>query len=338
MIVQMKSQCAQADIERVIAILDESNTPHFLIKLSGTRMIEVFDDAPDEDIDRLVHSPMVERVVRKSAPYLAASRDTADETYQVTLGERATFGGPKLGIIAGPCSVETQGQLLDIAHAVSEAGAVALRGGSFKPRTSPYSFQGLGEAGLEMLALAGEETGLAIVTEVMDIEHIPLVAKYADALQVGSRNMHNSNLLLAVGQQAKPVLLKRGWSSTLDEFLMAAEYIMLGGNRDVILCERGIRTFERFSRNTLSLAVVPEIKRCSRLPIIADPSHGTGRRHLVAPMGNAAIACGADGLIIEVHRSPDKAWCDGDQSLSHQEFEAFMKGLPAFAEAAGRTL
>ena len=338
MIVQMKSQCAKEDIEHVIEILDEANTQHFLIELSGIKMIEVFDFSHNLDIDRLKNSPMVERVVKKCTPNLAAKQDSTDETYQITLGEHATFGGKKLGIIAGPCSVETQGHLLEIAHAVSEAGAVALRGGTFKPRTSPYSFQGLGEAGLEMLALAGEETGLAIVTEVMGVEHIPLVSKYADALQIGSRNMHNSNLLLAVGQQAKPVLLKRGWSATLAEFLMAAEYIMLGGNRNVILCERGIRTFEEFTRNTLSLAIVPEIKRVSRLPIIADPSHGTGRRHLVAPMGNAAIACGADGLIIEVHRAPEQAWCDGDQSLSHQEFEAFMKSLPAFAEAAGRTL
>ncbi len=227
---------------------------------------------------------------------------------------------------------------MEIAAAAKEAGAIGLRGGAFKPRTSPYCFQGLGERGLEMLALAREETGLAIVTEVMCSTQVELVARYADVLQVGSRNMQQFPLLVAVGQQSKPVLLKRGWSATLEEFLMAAEYIMQAGNRNVILCERGIRTHEKYVRNTLALAVVPEIKQRSRLPIIVDPSHGTGQRHLVTPMSNAAIACGADGLLIEVQRVPDQAWCDGAQSLGLDQFRALMQGIRPFAEVCGRTL
>ena len=215
---------------------------------------------------------------------------------------------------------------------------MALRGGAFKPRTSPYSFQGHGERGLELLARAGEETGLAVVTEVMRCDHVDLVARYADVLQVGSRSMHNTHLLAAVGRQSKPILLKRGWCATLEEFLLAAEYVMLEGNRNVILCERGIRTHETYVRNTLALAIVPEIKRVSRLPIIVDPSHGTGQSHLVTPMSNAAIACGADGLLVEVHHSPPQAWTDGQQSLDLEQFRSFMKGLKAFAAAADREL
>jgi 3-deoxy-7-phosphoheptulonate synthase len=241
-------------------------------------------------------------------------------------------------VIAGPCSVESLSELLSTAAAVKEAGAVALRGGAFKPRTSPYSFQGLGERGLEMLARAREETGLAIVTEVMRCEHVDLVAQYADVLQVGSRSMHNSQLLACVGRQNKPVLLKRGWSATLREFLLAAEYVMLEGNRQVILCERGIRTHETYVRNTLALAIVPEIKRLSVLPIIVDPSHGTGRIHLVAPMCNAAVACGADGLLVEVHGAPERAWSDSRQSLDHEQFRSLMSALAPFANAANRDL
>jgi 3-deoxy-7-phosphoheptulonate synthase len=281
---------------------------------------------------------MVDRVVSRSDPILAADRKPDDQTREVPLGCRASVGVRKLAVIAGPCSVESRTQLLEIAAAVKEAGAVALRGGAFKPRTSPYSFQGHGERGLELLALAREETGLAIVTEVLTSEHVGLVARYADVLQVGSRSMHDTHLLTTVGRQDKPVLLKRGWSATLEEFLFAAEYILLEGNRNVILCERGIRTQEEYVRNTLALSIVPEIKRVSTLPIIVDPSHGTGRSHLVAPMSYAAAACGADGLLVEVHTAPDQAWSDGFQALTPEQFAAMMKRLKQFADAAEREL
>jgi 3-deoxy-7-phosphoheptulonate synthase len=259
-------------------------------------------------------------------------------TFEVPLGTRAVMGSKRIGVIAGPCSVESESGLLEIAAAVAEAGAVGLRGGAFKPRSSPYTFQGHKERGLEMLARAREETGLAVVTEVMCCKHVDLVAPYADVLQVGSRNMHNTPLLKTVGEQEKPVLLKRGWSATLEEFLLAAEYIMQAGNRKIILCERGIRTHEEYVRNTLALSVVPEVKRISNLPIIVDPSHGTGRSYLVTPMSNAAIACGADGLLVEVHARPDKAWSDGEQTLNPEQFRSMMEGLKTFAQAVGREL
>ena len=218
------------------------------------------------------------------------------------------------------------------------AGAVGLRGGAFKPRTSPYAFQGHGEAGLKALARVREKTGLAIVTEVMSPDRVECVAEYTDVLQVGSRNMHNSPLLRAVGEQSKPVLLKRGWSATLEELLLAAEYILRAGNPNVILCERGIRTHEDYVRNTLALAVVPEIKRISRLPVIVDPSHGTGQAHLVTPMSRAALACGADGLIVEVHPNPGQAWSDGEQALDFRQFDELMTQLRLIAAACERTL
>ncbi len=338
MIVVMKPRCSEESLDHVVRLLGEMGTEPCVINNSGQKVVEVLGKSDRLDSNRLESAPMVERVLENAEPILAANRKPGDRTCEVPLGANATVGGKKLAVIAGPCSVETQSQLMEIAAAAKEAGAVALRGGAFKPRTSPYSFQGLGERGLEMLALAREETGLAIVTEVMHGELVDLVAKYADVLQVGSRNMHNSHLLLAVGRQSKPVLLKRGWSATLEEFLQAAEYVMQGGNRNVILCERGIRTHETYVRNTLALAVVPEIKLRSTLPIIVDPSHGTGRSQLVAPMSNAALACGADGLLIEVHGAPPQAWSDGSQSLDPDQFHALMQGLRPFAQACGREL
>jgi 3-deoxy-7-phosphoheptulonate synthase len=279
---------------------------------------------------------MVDRVLDEPASLLAANRRPGDQTHEISLGSRAGLGGKKVGIIAGPCSVESEPGLLAIASAVADAGAVALRGGAFKPRTSPYTFQGLETQGLELLAKAREKTGLAVVTEVMCCDHVELVQPYADVLQVGSRNMHSTPLLKAVGKQNKPVLLKRGWCATLHEFLLAAEYIMQAGNPNVILCERGIRAHEEYVRNTLALAIVPEVKRISNLPIIVDPSHGTGQAHLVAPMSNAAVACGADGLLIEVHTDPDRAWSDGAQTLDVDQFKDLMKGLQPIAEAVSR--
>jgi 3-deoxy-7-phosphoheptulonate synthase len=336
MIVVMRPECSKSDILHVTDLLRRSGLDNCVIRGSQRDVIEIL--GPSEWVDRkaLETAPMVERVLDKDEPLLAGARLPGQETREIPLGNGAVIGGGKVAAIAGPCSVESEDQLFRTAEAVREAGAVALRGGAFKPRSSPHSFQGLGERGLEMLARAREKTGLAVVTEVMCCEQVELVSKYADVLQVGSRNMHNTHLLLSVGRQSKPVLLKRGWSSSLNEFLLAADYIMQGGNGNVILCERGIRTFESYVRNTLALAVVPEIKRRSTLPIIVDPSHGTGQRHLVTPMSNAAVACGADGLIIEVHPSPTRAWSDGYQTLDAEQFHNLMEGLVPFARATGR--
>jgi 3-deoxy-7-phosphoheptulonate synthase len=280
----------------------------------------------------------VEKVVPILAPYKMASREVKKERSVIPLrdGAPATVGGKRVAIMAGPCSVESREQTLEIAHAVKEAGAVALRGGAFKPRTNPYSFQGLAEKGLQILAEAREQTGLAIVTEVMSIDQVELVAQYADVLQVGARNMQNFNLLNVVGDQSKPVLLKRGMSATLEEFLLAAEYIMSRGNTQVMLCERGIRTFEDYVRNTLTLAAVPELHRVSHLPVIVDPSQGTGKSYLVESMCRAAVACGADGLIVEVHNDPEHALTDGAQSITPRQFAEMMNAIRRIALAVDR--
>ena len=338
MIVIMKPHCTRDQMDRVVHMLDEMGCQHWVIEGSEQNVVEVLGPRDRLDRERLTTAPMVERVLDRADPIRAAGRVPGDRTREIALGTSGTIGGRKIAVIAGPCSVEGKSQLMEIAAAVKEAGCTALRGGAFKPRTSPYSFQGLGEQGLELLALAAEATGLAIVTEVMTPEDVDLVARYADVFQVGSRSMHVTPILTAVGRQNKPVLLKRGWSATLSEFLLAAEYIMKLGNEDVILCERGIRTHETFTRNTLALAVVPEIKRLSTLPVVVDPSHGTGRRHLVAPMSNAAVACGADGLLIEVHPDPDNAWTDGDQSLDFEQLKELTGGLRPFAEATGHVM
>ena len=338
MIVVMNPRSSREHIDHVLKLLGAMGVESCVIESTAGKVVEIIGVNGQVDRAVLEQAPMVERVADEPAPLLVTDRQAGDRTLEVPLGPHAVLGGPKLGIIAGPCSVEDQSLLLEIAHAVKEAGAVGLRGGAFKPRTSPYSFQGLGEPGLEMLARAREETGLAIVTEVMCTQQVGLVSRYADVLQVGSRNMHLPVLLNKVGEQPKPVLLKRGWSATLQEFLHAAEYILKGGNGNVILCERGIRAHEEYVRNTLALAIIPEVKRLTRLPIIADPSHGTGRSHLVAPMSKAAVACGADGLLIEVHVDPSRAWSDGQQSVDLEQFRVLMKDLGPIARASGRSL
>lgn len=340
MIVVMNPRSSRQDVDDVVELLNSMGANSQIIEGQTRSVVEVLELEKDSRFDRsrLEHASMVEQVMDKPAPILAVDRRPEDTTRSVPLGPKAFIGGRKLGIIAGPCSVESEDGLLEIAHAVAQAGAVGLRGGAYKPRTSPYAFQGHEERGLEMLARAREATGLAVVTEVMCCRHVDIVRPYADVLQVGSRNMHNTPLLKAVGQQDKPVLLKRGWSATLEEFLLAAEYVMHGGNPNVVLCERGIRTHEEYVRNTLALSVVPEVKRLSTLPIIVDPSHGTGRAHLVAPMSKAAVACGADGLLIEVHAHPTKAWSDGAQTLNLDQFRTLMRELSPFTEAAGREL
>ncbi|UCE58531.1 MAG: 3-deoxy-7-phosphoheptulonate synthase [Phycisphaerales bacterium] len=336
MVVIMSPRSTGQHVNHVVQLLGDMGANAWVINGRESKVVEALEVNGEVDVARLEAAPMVDRVLTSPDPLLASGRQPEDRTKEVPLGSVASIGSKKLGVIAGPCAVESKNQILDVAAAVKEAGAVALRGGAFKPRTSPYTFQGHGEAGLELLALAREETGLAIVTEVMRCEHVELVARYADVLQVGSRNMSHFHLLSEVGRQNKPVLLKRGWSATLDEFLLAAEYVMVEGNHKVILCERGIRTHEKYVRNTLALAVVPEIKRLSTLPIIVDPSHGTGQRHLVTPMSKAAIACGADGLIVEVHPTPRKAWSDGSQSLAPDQFQQLMAELEPIAMACGR--
>lgn len=281
--------------------------------------------------------PGVEKVLPVVAPYKLASRESRKEKSVVKAGP-VEFGGRRIVVIAGPCTVESREQILRTAEAVKKAGASALRGGAFKPRTSPYAFQGLMKEGLEYLAEARLGTGLPVVTEVLTPEDVPLVAKHADVLQIGARNMQNFLLLKAAGQVRRPVLLKRGMSATVEELLLAAEYVMSQGNPDVILCERGIRTFERHTRYTLSLSAVPSLKTDTHLPVIVDPSHGTGRSDLVPAMSKAALAAGADGLIIEVCPDPREALVDGGQSLDFAAFGRLMEGLVPVAEAVGRTL
>jgi 3-deoxy-7-phosphoheptulonate synthase len=288
-------------------------------------------------LESLEAMPQVEKAVRISAPYKFVSKEFRPEKTEIKV-HGATIGGDEFVVMAGPCSVESEQQIIESAQAVKKAGAHILRGGAFKPRTSPYSFQGLEEEGLKLLAKARDLTGLPFVTEVIDPETAEMVAGYADILQIGARNSQNFALLKKVGQLKKPVLLKRGMSMTIQEFLMSAEYIMSEGNQAVILCERGIRTFETATRNTLDLSAIPVLKGKTHLPVIIDPSHATGNHHYVAPMCYAAVAAGADGLIVEVHPDPEHASSDGPQSLKPAKFEAMMKKLKLFVEADGRTL
>ena len=277
----------------------------------------------------------VHEVVRISEPYKLASRAFNPSGTVVSIGE-VRIGGDEVVVMAGPCSAENEAQVFQTAAAVKRAGAKILRGGAFKPRSSPYSFQGLGEDGLQMLRSAANEQNLKLVSEVMDVAQIEIVDRYADMLQVGARNMQNFSLLRELGRARKPILLKRGISATIEEWLLSAEYILGGGNADVVLCERGIRTFENYTRNTLDLCAIPVVKKLSHLPIIVDPSHGTGRRDKVAPMARAAVAAGADGLIIEVHVDPDRALSDGAQSLFPAQFDRLMAELRIIAPAIGR--
>jgi 3-deoxy-7-phosphoheptulonate synthase len=279
----------------------------------------------------------VKEAHRIVSPYKLASRSFRPQGTVVRAG-KVEIGGERVVVMAGPCSVESREQIERSAEVVAAAGATVIRGGAFKPRSSPYSFQGLGEEGLRLLREAADRRGLLVVSEVMDSAQIPLVAQYADILQVGARNMQNFNLLRDLGKQRKPVLLKRGISATIEELLLSAEYILSGGNYDVILCERGIRTFETYTRNTMDISAIPVVQKLSHLPIIADPSHGTGRRDKVAPMAKASVAAGADGLIIEVHPDPDRAMSDGAQSLRPEQFEEVMGQLRLIATAVGRSV
>jgi 3-deoxy-7-phosphoheptulonate synthase len=296
------------------------------------------------DVDLEVFEVMegVKEAHRIASPYKLASRNFNPGGTVVKIGRGSTgevsIGGEQVVVMAGPCSVEGREQIDCVAEQVARAGALVIRGGAFKPRSSPYSFQGLGAEGLQMMRAAADRNGLLVVSEVMDQTQIPLVAEYSDILQVGARNMQNFNLLRELGKLRKPVLLKRGIAATIEELLLSAEYIMAGGNYDVILCERGIRTFETYTRNTMDISAIPVVKKLSHLPMVADPSHGTGRRDKVAPMARAAVAAGADGLLIEVHPDPDRALSDGAQSLRPEQFEELMQQLRMIAPAVGRTI
>lgn len=340
MIVVMREGAQRADVEHVVQLVREMGLKDHVVVGTERTVVAVIGDERFKDAGVLESAEGVDRVVPILAPYKIASRQAHPEPSVIKLGGKvgAVVGGKRICVMAGPCSVEDRPKLMEVAHAVKEAGAQCLRGGAFKPRTDPYQFQGLGEAGLEILAEAGQATGLSIVTEVMSIEQVPLVAKYADVLQIGTRNMHNFNLLVAAGRAGKPVLLKRGWSATLSEFLLAAEYIIQAGNPNVVLCERGIRTHEDYVRNTLPLAIIPAVKRESHLPIIVDPAHGTGHAYMVPSMCRAAVAAGADGLMVEVHQDPAHALTDGGQSLTLDVFAQAMCELRAIAQAVGREM
>ncbi len=338
MIVVMRSGCSKADVQHVVKLIQELGLKDHVIEGTDRTVVAAIGDKRHLDMGAIENAPMVDRMVPILAPYKVASREVSPEPSVIPMGQGATVGGKKIAVIAGPCSVESEKQVIEVAQKVKAAGADALRGGAFKPRTNPYDFQGLGEEGLKLLAKARDETGLAVVTELMSIDQVDMVAEYADVLQIGTRNMHNFNLLMAAGKTDRTVLLKRGWSATLAEFLLAAEYIINEGNKNVILCERGIRTHESYVRNTLPLAIIPAIKRESHLPIVIDPSQGTGHSYMVPAMSRAAVAAGADGLIIEVHPDPQHALTDGGQSITPDQFSDLMDSLRQIAPAVDRTV
>jgi 3-deoxy-7-phosphoheptulonate synthase len=344
MIVVMKPQASQKNVDDVIDRVTAAGCRVHPIVGAERTVIGVIGDGTVIDRRQIGRMKGVETVMPITKPYKSASRQfkPQDSVFQVgdaaTLGGAVTIGGDELVIMAGPCAVEGRSQLLETAHACREAGAHILRGGAYKPRTSPYSFQGLGEEGLRYLAEAREATGMPVITEVMDPALVPMVCEYADILQIGARNMQNYTLLHAVGRSGHPVLLKRSMIGTTEEWLMCAEYILSHDNNRVMLCERGIRANETETRNTFDISAIPVIKQLSHLPIIADPSHATGRWEYVAPIANAAIAAGADGLIIEVHPQPDEAWSDGRQSLKPARFARLVKEAAAVAKAVGRSI
>src|SRR5581483_277717 len=338
MIIAMQESAGEEQIQQVIAHLVKMGFE--VHRSTGARqtVLGAVGSRNDFDIRILELLPGVQEVHRISSPYKLAGRSFRPEGTIVKLRNEVAVGGNDVVTMAGPCSVESREQLFSTAEAVAKAGARVLRGGAFKPRSSPYSFQGMGENGLKLMREAGEKYGLLVISEVMEISQIPLMLPYVDILQVGARNMQNFNLLRELGRVRKPVLLKRGISATFEELLLSAEYIMAGGNYEVILCERGIRTFETYTRNTRDISAIPIIKKLSHLPMTADPSHGTGRRDKVAPMARASVAAGADALLIEVHCSPDTALSDGAQSLFPEQFAKLMDELRMIAPAVGRRM
>lgn len=339
MIIVMKPGATPQQIQHVVDLVREYGLREHVIVGSDRTVIACIGDKRTVDKGAIENAPLVDRIVPILAPYKMASTEVKSTRTQIAVGPRGFLvGGPKVGVIAGPCAVESRDQLLRTADAVKAAGCIGLRGGAYKPRSSPYSFQGLGVEGLKILAEARDRTGLAVVTEVVGLESLDAVAQYADVLQIGARNMQHYPLLTAVGKVRKPVLLKRGMSATLEEWLLAAEYVIAAGNNQVILCERGIRTYEDYVRNTLPLASVPELNERTHLPVLVDPSHGTGHAHLVPAMCRAAVAAGADGLMIEAHLDPEHALSDGAQSITPAALTELMPALRRIAEAIGREM
>jgi 3-deoxy-7-phosphoheptulonate synthase len=337
MLVVMRDHATQPDIQHIVDIVHEAGAETHLSQGEVKTVIGVVGEREIVYALDLEGFPGVQEVIRVLKPYKLVSRDFQDEDTVVTVGA-ASIGGGALGVIAGPCSVESADQMMRTAESVKASGATMLRGGAYKPRSSPYAFQGMGLEGLKLLREAGDAFDLPVVTEVLDVRDAQKVAEYADILQVGARNMHNFMMLVELGRMKRPVLLKRGLSATIEEVLSAAEYVVKGGNRDVILCERGIRTFETYTRNTLDLAAVAALKTLTHLPVIVDPSHATGRRDLVAPMSRAGIVAGADGIMIEVHPDPERARCDGPQSLDFDQFAALMDEVRPLAVLEGKRL
>lgn len=336
MIIVMKPDASQANVEHIIAIIKGSGLAPHLSKGAEVTIIGVVGDKSRLDCANLEIAPGVDRLVPVTESYKLSNKKLHPQPTRITVGDLA-IGPESLTIVAGPCAIESEEQLLQIARAVRKSGAHILRGGAYKPRTSPYSFQGLEEEGLKYMKLASQETGLATICEITSLEAINAAARYVDLLQIGARNMQNFQLLKEVGQTRLPVVLKRGLSATIDEWLNAAEYIIAEGNPNVILCERGIRTFETATRNTLDISAVPVLKAKTHLPVFVDPSHACGVRSYVAPLARAAVACGVDGLMIEVHNNPEKALSDGPQSLTCQQFDQLARELEPFAKLAGRT-
>ncbi|MCI2106106.1 MAG: 3-deoxy-7-phosphoheptulonate synthase [Intestinimonas sp.] len=337
MVIVMKPGTAQKDIQ---ALAEEFEAKGFSVGITngvGCSILGLVGDTTSLDIDKISINPHVERVVRVQEPYKKANRKFHPEDTVIRIGN-AVIGGGNFSMIAGPCSVESEAQIVEVAKDVKAAGASLLRGGAFKPRTSPYSFQGMGEDGLNLLLKAKAATGLPIVTELMSPKYVDLFEEKVDVVQIGARNMQNFDLLKEVGRMSKPILLKRGLSSSYEEWIMSAEYIMSEGNENVILCERGIRTFETYTRNTLDVSAIPAVKRMSHLPVIVDPSHAAGMSWMVEPLAMAAIAVGADGLIIEVHNDPPHAKCDGQQSLTPNQFTGLMGKVAGMVHMAGKTL
>jgi 3-deoxy-7-phosphoheptulonate synthase len=341
MLVVMQSQATDEQVRAVCERIESLGFKALPVPGAGRTAVCITGNSGAVDLGTLESMPGVVECIAVSKPYKLVSRDVKPENTVVRvptpLGDVA-FGGTEIAMVAGPCAIETREQAFTIAKQIKAAGTRLFRGGAYKPRTSPYSFQGLGEAGLEIMAEVRKEFGLGIITEAIDHESLDLVAEFADVIQIGARNMQNFSLLKRAGRAKKPVLLKRGMSATLDEFLMAAEYLMSEGNYAVILCERGVRTFSDFTRNTLDLAVVPAVQKRSHLPIVVDPSHGTGRRNKVLPLSRAAVAVGADGLLVEVHHDPDRALSDGPQSILPAEFEQLIREVRQIAAVLGRTI
>jgi len=334
----MKHGASRAEIDRVVAVIEEMGYSARPMPGAQRTAVGLVGNDGRVSSSQLQALSGVAQVIHVTQPYKQVSREWRPENTVVTIAPGVSFGGDAAPVVAGPCSVESEQQIVAAAVAVRDAGASALRGGAFKPRSSPYSFQGMGKAGLELLALAKRETGLAIVTEAMDDEGAHLVAEVADCIQIGARNMQNYSLLKTVGRIGKPVLLKRGMAATIHDLLLSAEYILAEGNGQVILCERGVRSFDTATRNMLDLSAIPTVHDLSHLPIVADPSHGTGHRDKVGPMARAALAAGADGLLIEVHPEPDRALSDGVQSLYPEQFAALMEELRGVATAVGREI